>query len=236
MSASLGLFRLQQIDSHLTQIETRLANIQKTLEDNAELQAALGRVKTAEEEQRASERAQRKSEEEAQNQQIKIQQAESSLYGGLVRNPKELQDLQADIVSLKKHLASLEERELQDMLRTEAAQTAVKKAQDELNSVQARLGSEHRYLFEEKESLTYELNRFQSERQAAVSAIAVDMLKTYDDLRQQRRGVAVAEVSDNACGACGTTLTAAIQQTARHAAELVRCPSCGRILFASDLR
>ncbi|HEY9151313.1 MAG TPA: C4-type zinc ribbon domain-containing protein [Anaerolineales bacterium] len=232
MSASLGLFRLQQIDSQITQIETRLAKIQKTLEDNAELQAALEQVKAAEEEQHASERAQHKSEDEAKSQQIKIQQAESSLYGGAVRNPKELQDLQADIASLKKHLASLEESELQDMLRTEDAQSAVKKAQDEVSRMETRLGGEHRQLFDEKESLTRELNRLQSERQAVVSPIAMDLLKTYDELRQQRRGVAVAEVSDNACGACGTTLTAAIQQTARYAAELIRCPSCGRILFA----
>ena len=232
MSASFGLFRLQQIDSHIMQIETRLARIQKTLEDNAELQSALGQVKSAEEDQLVSERAQRKSEAEAQSQQIKIQQAESSLYGGAVRNPKELQDLQADIASLKKHLAMLEERELQDMLQTETAQTAVKKARDELNLVQARLENEHHDLFEEKEALNGELDRFQSERQAAVSTIAAELLKTYEQLRQQRRGVAVAEVSDNACGACGTTLTAAIQQSARHAAELVRCPSCGRILYA----
>jgi hypothetical protein len=232
MSASFGLFRLQQIDSQIAQIETRLAKIRKTLEDNAELQAALEQVKSAEEEQRASERAQRKSEDEAQSQHIKIQQAESSLYGGVVRNPKELQDLQADVASLKKHLAALEEHELEDMLRTEAAQSAVKEAQSKLSQIQARLGGEHRQLFEEKESLVNELDRLQSERQAAVSAIAADVLKAYDELRQQRRGVAVAEVSDNACGACGITLTAAIQQMARHAADMVHCPACGRILYA----
>ncbi len=232
MSASLGLFRLQQIDSHIAQIETRLAKIQQTLEDNAELQAALTQVKAAEEEEHNSERAQHKSETEAKDQQIKIQQAESSLYGGAVRNPKELQDLQADIASLKKHLSALEEHELEDMIQTESAQAAVKKAHDDLDLVQARLGNEHRHLFDEKESLTNELNRFQLERAAAVSAIAAELLKTYEDLRVQRRGVAVVEISDNACGACGTTLTAAVQQSARHAPELVRCPSCGRILYA----
>jgi len=232
MSASLGLFRLQQIDSHINQIETRLAKIQQTLEDNAELQAAREQVQAAEEGQRAAERAQHKSEAEAESQQIKIQQAEASLYGGTVRNPKELQDLQADIASLKKRLAALEEQELKDMLQTETAQGEVKKASDELKDVQARSGVEHGQLLEEKKSLTHELNRFLSEREAAISTIAGEILKTYDDLRQHRRGVAVAEVSENACGACGTILTAAIQQSARHASELVHCPSCGRILYA----
>ncbi len=232
MSASFGLFRLQQKDSHINQIENRLAKIQQTLDDNAELQAARERVKAAEEGQRAAEHAQHKSEAEAQSQQIKIQQVEASLYGGTARNPKELQDLQADIASLKKHLATLEEQELQDMLRTDTAQADLKKAIDELKGVQARLGGEHRLLLEEMATLTNDLNRIRSEREAVVSTIAAEILKTYDQLRQQRRGVAVAEVSDNACGACGTTLTASIQQTARHAAELVHCPSCGRILYA----
>jgi len=232
MSASLGLFRLQQIDSHINQIETRLAKIQQTLEDNAELQAAREQVQAAEEGQRAAEHAQHKSEAEAESQQIKIQQAEASLYGGTVRNPKELQDLQADIASLKKRLAALEEQELKDMLQTEAAQGEVKKASDELKDVQTRSGVEHGQLLEEKKSLTHELNRFLSEREAAISTIAGEILKTYDDLRQHRRGVAVAEVSENACGACGTILTAAVQQSARHASELVHCPSCRRILYA----
>jgi len=232
MSASLGLFRLQQKDSHINQIETRLEKIRQMLEDNAELQTAMEHVRTAEEGQHTAERAQQAAEAEAQNQQIKIQQAEASLYGGSVRNPKELQDLQADVASLKKHLASLEEQELQDMLQTDAAQAEVKRAGDELIGVQSKLGSEHHQLLEEKESLTLELNRIRSEREAVVGTIAAEILKTYDHLRQQRRGVAVAQVSDSACGACGTTLTAAIQQTARHAADLVYCPSCGRILYA----
>ncbi|HUI90216.1 MAG TPA: C4-type zinc ribbon domain-containing protein [Anaerolineales bacterium] len=232
MSASLGLFRLQQIDSQIGQIETRLAEIQKVLEDDAKLREARELVGAAEEEQRAAERAQHQSEDDAQSQQIKIQQAESSLYGGTVRNPKELQDLQADVGTLKKHLATLEELELQDMLRTENAQAAVKEAQGELSRVEMQRSKEHSRSFEEKESLTLELNRLQSEREAAVGAIAADRLKIYDELRQLRRGVAVAEVSDNACGACGITLTAAIQQTARHASELVHCPACGRILYA----
>ena len=76
------------------------------------------------------------------------------------------------------------------------------------------------------------LQGLQAEREAATSAIDARILDKYEALRQQRRGVAVAEINDNACGACGTTVTAALQQSARHSSELVYCPSCGRILFA----
>lgn len=232
MSASLGLFRLQKVDSRISQVEAKLAKIQETLENDAELRAAMDQVKAAEAEQHNSERARRMSEAEAQEQQIKIQQIESSLYSGNVRNPKELQDLQADIVSLKKHLATLEDRELEAMSTAETAEAALQAAQEKLVQIQARLGDEHRQLIMERENLSRDLESLQVERHAAVQNIAAEMLAAYDALRQQRRGVAVAEISDNACGACGTTLTAALQQNARHTAQLIHCPSCGRILYA----
>jgi predicted nucleic acid-binding Zn-ribbon protein len=234
MSASFALFRLQQVDSRISHIETRLAKIQETLDNDVELLDAREQVRRAESDYRDSEHANRTSEEEAKSQQIKIQQIESSLYGGNVRNPKELQGLEADIVSLKKHQAALEDRELEAMLKVDTSKSALQMAQENLKQIQSRLGDEHRILIDEKESLSEDLNSLKSERQAAVSTITADLLSAYDAMRQQRRGgVAVAEVSDNACGACGTTLTAALQQSARHAPQLVYCPTCGRILYAS---
>ncbi len=231
MSAALGLLRLQQIDSRITHIEARLAKIRETLENDADLRAAVEEVQSAEVQQHDSERARESSEQQARTQQIKIQQVESSLYGGTVHNPKELQDLQADLVSLKKHLAVIEEQELEAMSKVETATAALQTAHEHLNKVRERLGNAHRKLMVEQESLAHDLLDLQTERQATVNAVAAGMLQIYEDLRQQRRGVAVAEVTDNACGACGTTLTAALQQSARHAAQLVYCPSCGRILY-----
>jgi len=232
MSVSLGLFRLQKVDSRIGQVEAKLAKIRETLENDSELRTAMEQVKIAEVEQRESERTRRMSEAEAHEQQIKIQQNESSLYSGNVRNPKELQDLQADIVSLKKHLATLEDRELEAMSKAETAEAASMEARENLKQIQARLGDEHHKLIAEQESLSHDLESLQMERHAAMETIAAEMLITYENLRRQRRGVAVAEISDNACGACGTTLTAALQQNARHTAQLVHCPSCGRILYA----
>jgi hypothetical protein len=232
MSAALGLFRLQQVDSRIDQLEVRLRKIQDTLENDAELQAALQRLKAAELECRKYEQARRAAEEGAKEKQIKIQQAEASLYGGKVHNPKELQELQADIASLKRHLASVEEQELDAMVNLETAQAAEQSAENDLIQIQSRLGATNGKLLEDQAALSRDLQDLQTERQASVGAVEHVVLRTYETLRQARRGLAIAEVSDNACGACGTTLTAALQQSARHAIELVYCPSCGRILFA----
>ncbi len=233
MSASLGLYRLQKVDSRISQTEARLAEIQKALEDNLEVRNATEQVRGADSDLSGAQRGLQKLETEAKDQQVKIQQAEASLYGGSIHNPKELQDLQADVASLKKQLATLEERQLEAMLRVDETKTTVQTAQLNLEMSQTKFNEQHQHLIEEQSRILPDLETLRSERQAVVSSIAGDLLKAYETLRQQRRGLAVAEVSENACGACGTTLTAALQQSARYATDLVHCPSCGRILYAT---
>lgn len=233
MSAALGLFRLQQVDRQIDQAQNRLAAIRKTLENDSELRAALDQVEMAGAAQRESERALREAESQVKGQQIKIEQSESSLYGGHVHNPKELQDLQNEIASLKRFLTTLEERELNIMVEVESAQAALKTAEATLSGIQSRRGDEQRRLIEEQVSLTKTLERLQAERQAVVSDMASHPLEIYDQLRQQKRGIAVVEVMEDACSACGTTLNAALQQSARSATQMANCPSCGRILYAS---
>lgn len=232
MSAALGLLRLQQVDIRIGRNEARLQQIKQSLEDNAELTAAREALKAAETRLRETEHLRRTQEQDAAAQQTKIAQTESSLYGGSVRNPKELQDLQADLASLKRRLSATEEQELQAMADAELAQADVQTAERRISQIQARLEQEHHKLIEEREVLAKEVENLVAERQAAVGPVAAKMLEQYESLRRQRRGLAVAEVAENACSACGTTLTAALQQNARHADQLTYCPSCGRILFA----
>ncbi len=232
MSAALGLLRLQQVDIRMGRNESRLQQIQETLDNNSELTAAREALKAAESSLHNAEHARKVAESDAQGQQTKIAQTESSLYGGTVRSPKELQDLQADVVSLKKRLAATEDQELQAMLRVEAAETAVSAAKEDLERMSARIQNEHHKLIDERSVLSREREQLLAERKAAVGAVAAGILAQYDALRQLRRGVAVSEVLENACSACGTTLTAAQQQSARHADQLVFCPACGRILYA----
>ena len=232
MSAALGLLRLQQVDSRIDQLEDKLGQIRAELENDAEAAAARQALKTAEEELQAAESGRLAAETQATAQRLKLRQAESSLYGGAVRNPKELQDLQADVVSLKKHLSTLEESELGWMVKLEAAEVRSRDAHERLQQVSTSLEVSHSRLLSQQAELARAKMDLQAERTAAVTAVAAPFLDSYEVLRRSRRGIAVAEVADNACGACGTALTAALQQSARHAAELVYCPSCGRILYA----
>jgi len=233
MSAALGLYRLQQVDSQIDQIEARLRAIQQTLENDLELRAASERLVAAEKKCRDAERTLKEREADFEKQRIKIEQAEASLYGGHVHNPKELQDLQKDVVSLKKHLGTLEDRELEAMLAAETAQTELQNARTELERVQSNLASQNLDLASERDTHHKSIERLRSERLAVMSDIAQPNVKIYDQLRQQKRGVAIATITDSSCAACGTTLTPSQQQSAHSTSQLFNCPTCGRILYAN---
>lgn len=232
MSAALGLYRLGEVDKHIDRIRTRLDNIQKTLDDDAEMKSARQLYESANGDYLQAQLGLKNAEIDVDNLRIKIEQAEASLYSGSIKNPKELQDLQKDVTALKKHLATLEERQLESMLLSETATTNLEKAKNDLDLVQARLGNDHKKLIEEQTDLIRQMESLGQEREAALAPIESPLLTVYEDLRKQKRGVAVAEVDDGACAACGTTINAALQQTARSQKQLAHCPSCGRILFA----
>lgn len=231
MSTALGLYRLQQVDSQIDAIRTRLAVIRQTLENDLELRAASQAFSAAESLHRQAASALKQSEAEVERQTLKIEQNEANLYGGSVKNPKELQDLQQEIASLKKHLGTLEERELEAMLRAEETAKNLELAKDQLAALEANLLAQHRDLASESQTLKADLERLQAERQAVVATLPEQALKTYEGLRQHKRGIAVAIISEDACSACGATLTASQQQLAR-SPQLFYCPTCGRVLYA----
>lgn len=232
MSAALGLYRLQQVDSQIDHARARLKAIQQILENDEEIRSFTERFTAAENKYRGAEQRLKQSEQEVEKQRIKIQQTEASLYSGLVHNPKELQDLQKDVASLKKYLETLEDRELEAMEAAENAEKEFKAAQADLDRVKAGKGAQFRDLSEESANLNRDLERFSSERLAVIQDLSTPTLSAYEQLRKQRRGIAVTTLSDSACSACGTTLTASQQQSAHSTSQLFYCPSCGRILYA----
>jgi uncharacterized protein len=233
MSASLGLYRLQQVDRQIDHTRSQLDIIHRTLENDAELREALNQLESAKANHHHASHVLKNAEAEVASQRIKIEQAESSLYGGKVQNPKELQDLQKDIASLKKHLVTLEERELEAMIKAEDTENNLQSAKTKLELTQARLGNEHKKLIEDQSALGIILEQLAEEREASLAPIEVSLLQIYENLRQQKRGVAITEVSDNSCASCGATITNSLQQNARSQKQLAHCPSCGRILYAN---
>lgn len=233
MSASLGLYRLQLVDSRMDEVRLRLAEIRQILENDEEMLQAKKWVTETESKLRLAEFSLKQAEAEVDRQKVKIEQSEAHLYSGNVKNPKELQDLQNEIASLKRHLVTLEDHQLDAMLEVETAEQANQAALENRGKITSWLAAQNQTLTGEQTVLTKEFERLDTERQAAVSPLGAELLDIYEQLRQQKRGLAIASVSDGACAACGTTLTPAQLQSARSTSQAYHCPTCGRILYAN---
>jgi predicted nucleic acid-binding Zn-ribbon protein len=232
MSQSSSLYRLQQIDSQIDQTHTRIQEIEMALSSNPALKQAQEYVNETEHSFQDAHKTLQKAEDTVQDQRIKINQVESVLYGGKVSNPKELQDLQNDVGSLKRYLSVLEDRQLEAMLTLEDAENKYQLAIKQLDETLAKTTEQQAGLRGELTQLLKLSERLDVERQLANNAIGPDDLALYEQLRQTRRGIAIAKVSSQACGACGSLLTPALVQAANSPTQLVRCTSCGRILYA----
>jgi uncharacterized protein len=234
MSQTFKLYRLQQIDSQLDRIQARLRQIEIALNDDLALQNAQKNLDQASQQLEAQRKSLQKAEDQVREQRLKIEQTESTLYSGKVRNPKELQDLQNETAALKRYRGTLEDRQLEVMIAVEEAEASQQEYRLALEEEQAQFQQKSTKLTQEQDTLKSELGRLESEREAAVRSIEAADLTLYNQLRQQRRGIAVAKVSDNACSACGTTLSASLLHAARSPSQIVRCDTCGRILYGAS--
>jgi len=233
MNQTLSLYRLQQIDLQIDRLQARLHTIQELLDDGAELRQLNEKVEAVEARYQTAEQLLKQAEGDVQSQHIKIEQTQSSLYGAKSHSPKELQDLQNDIASLKRHLVVLEDRQIEAMMVSETAEADLQVARAQLLVGQGGQAEKGKGLHIEQSSLNNDLDRFFVERNAVARVIPPTELTLYDQLRQQRRGIAVAVIGDNSCGACGSTLSLAQIQSARSSGQMTLCPSCGRILYGS---
>jgi predicted nucleic acid-binding Zn-ribbon protein len=231
MSRPFKLYRLQQIDTQLDWIKNRLSEIEAGLQGSEALNSAQQAHRQADERLQQARKAQRRAEDEVRQQRIKIEQNEASLYGGKIRNPKELKDLENEVASLKKHLAVLEDRQLESMLMEEEAVDATHLTENAVQKAQAAFDALCLELRHEQSKIVKDQARLEEERKAAAENVADEDLLVYNQLRKTRRGVAVSKIVDRACSACGSTLNSSLLSASHSPNALNLCDTCGRILY-----
>ncbi len=231
MNKSTTLYLLQQIDLQLDAFSRRENEISTQINDHSNIEAAEAQQNTAIKERESAEAKLADIENKIKTSRIKMQQSESSLYGGKIQNPKELQDLQAELAILKKQIAALEEDEFNAMVHVDEKQTAEHSAGHNLEQILIEKEKEKDVFALELADIHQSEERLQSERLVLTTNIDKDLLAIYDRLRKTKMGIPVTQVEDNTCEKCGAEITQAEWQKARISNELCFCPTCGRIIY-----
>lgn len=229
MSQARVLYDLQQIDTEIRTKKQRLGEVLRLQKDPPALVAAREMAQAAEAELHRWRARHNDLTLEIAGVSDKAQRSEERLYSGVVKNPKELNDLQHEVEALGRRRATLEDEALKVMMTVDERQTASQAAAAEVDRLAGEFNASVATLKVEQQSLGVHLSKLIEKRgrQAALAQPAA--LKSYDQLIQEKRGLAVAGLRGSKCQGCQMTLSGT---TIRAAAEgqLVRCDSCGRIL------
>ena len=234
MSVAAQLFDLQAVDLELDGLAARLAAIQASLGDTEAVLAKRAAAAEAEKKLGAVRAALVDAELALGQHEEHVAAIQRKLYGGSIRNPKELLALQRDAESLARQKDHLESATLELMEQADAAQAAAKAAHEEQAQVEAECAAGQARLHAEAATISGRVELLTSRRSTLAAQVPGSIRGTYDTLRSAKSGRAVARLEHASCMGCGVIMSSGEAQHARATAAygLAYCTNCGRILFA----
>ncbi len=233
--AQLRLLELADLDAELNRLDHRRRGLPEHAELN-QLEQRDTELRDAEAsldaEQGDLRRAQVKAEADVDQVRTRIDRDRKRLDAGQVTSPRDLENLQSEIVSLARRQSDLEEVVLEIMERQEAAQERRVASAAE----RAEIASEREKVTARRDAALAEIGEQAgkaSDRRASVAEQEpADLLKLYERMREQHGAVGAAALRAGRCEGCHLSLNTVDLNSIRAADpdEVLRCEECRRIL------
>jgi len=227
------LLELQELDSAIDRLEVRKRQLEegKEMADaRAAMEDAEGRLGELRLGVDAVLREQQRLEREIDSMTRKAEVDEKRLYDGSIANIKEMEALQHEITSLKDRRSRSEDDLLEQMIRKDDLESRSGEARTVVQQTRARLEAVGGEAVEELERIDAELVEKRAAREKLVPEFDDELLELYEELRRQKRGVAVAALVDGVCQACHEKLSAMELDRLKRTEGVKRCEYCRRIV------
>lgn len=229
------LLQIQELDTRLDQLTHRrdgLPERDRIREADEVLATVDQRIDTQHQVVDERRRAQRRIEDELAVQERRAGQIDAKLYGGTVSAARELQDLQDELTTVRRHISGIEDSGLEALEALEEAQGALADLEAMRAEVTARREQAETALTAAAAEIDAEADELGAARDGAVVGVPEELLAEYGRLRGALGGIAVAKLVGNRCEGCHLNLSAVEMDRIRHLdpTEEVHCDECGRIL------
>lgn len=229
MSEVQQLYRLQQIDTEIQEIRHRLGDVLKALKDDAHLLAIREQANMAKAELTTWQTRHKDLSLEDDALRSKAKRSEDRLYSGLVKNPKELTDLQNEIASLGKRRANLEDEILEAMIMVEEYEAEHDTVHEKLERTETEWQRSQAELTEDRNSLALRLQALTKQRSAQLPLVSDSAFALYEAISKRHGGQAVVLLKGNMCQGCQLNVSASRIKEVDEG-RLVQCDICDRIL------
>jgi hypothetical protein len=232
MSTVADLWALQTTDLALEAIKQRLVELEKQQGESAELKAARAAAAEAEAELARVRAVQREFDRQIKQLSDHIRAAEREMMSGRVRNPRELEGMEANVAALKRRRSALEDESLATMLEVERWQAEAETRQGQQASSEAAHVARQQAIKREAAQKIAELKTLSARLNQQWEAVSPADRDLYKNLRSRKAGRALAREQGGACQACGLMLSTGAAQAVHGDSQRIFCPGCGRLLLA----
>jgi predicted nucleic acid-binding Zn-ribbon protein len=230
MSQTDSLYRLQQIDDEIKQKRQRLGEVLRLQTESQELLAARQRTKNTTSDLQKYRVQQQDLNLELKSLEDKAKRSENRLYSGLVKNPKELSDLQHEVEALSRRRKIMEDELIDAKILLEEAQEQNDEAASNLQRIESHWLTSQGTLKEEQNELARRVNELTGLRKEMVASIPPPLLAAYNNAYKRGAGTAVVVLHNNRCRGCQVTVPANVAKAANEG-KLAYCDNCSRILY-----
>ena len=178
----------------------------------------------------------RRLDDEAQRISAQATSAERKLYSGEISSPKELQALQADVESLRRHQRSVEDRQLATMEQREPLDAQLADLEAGGRTAATDLAAALDALSTAEAEIDAEIATETDARAGVAASISGEMLSTYERCREKGNGVGAARLVGGTCQGCHLSVPSTEVDAIRHAPadQVSYCDNCGCILVLSS--
>ncbi len=144
---------------------------------------------------------------------------------------EEYKALAHEIEMCKEAIAKLDDQQIEQMEKGEAAQKAVEAATKVYNEAKKALEARVTDLNTRESNLKKELDGLSVNREELASAVDETTRSKYDRLLKQKGRNVVVGIQHGVCGGCHMQLSRSVIVGCQGDQDLICCPNCGRILF-----
>ncbi len=233
MSVARSLYELQLLDSEWEEKSNRLAEVEASLGETGDVIRAREAVVETQARMKQFRSELRALELDVSTVSAKLKQNQERLYGGRIRNPKELRGLQDEAAALRRRVSELEDEELEIMITMEEEEAELAERQARQRQIEATWRQEQAALEADQERLQMRLAELEEERAGMRARIRTGDLALYDDLRDRAGGTGVALLRGGICQACGVDVPTGMARSVERGEGLHYCPICNRLLYGS---
>lgn len=227
-----SLIELQKIDFNLDDLKKDIETIgqeNEILESKKEKQLVNNSIKEFREELEELDKKIKELDRKLKDNYFNVEDTENKLYSGEIRDSKQLEVLNEELLKLKDETKIIENELIINMEKQEILNGELSKLEKQLNELEKLLGKREEVNSEKKDLLNKSIKNFIERRDEILDEMDEGLIKEYNFISKNRLDF-LSKLDGETCTGCNMILPVSLIEKI-DSTRIVHCENCNRILY-----